>query len=1022
MNKTKRKKFGRVASVVGLAILLVCAILWTGSARHNAVRPTERAGQTALRTPASVDALVASSYPIGARFTVPSGRITADGQTVDATESVLVYPSGVAYAGTVFTLDEAGSYTVIYSAFTARGKVSASRTFTVNRKNYEVSSSVSSVRYGELDMSKMPHADGLVVTLADGDAFRYNVPLDLRTRSLGEIIKLYPGNATASAKEAYDADYYIVRLTDCYDPQVYVEMKLYFLRGTWAYFRAGGSNQTDVGLSDQEDAGRYPRTVNVDGTYYYPHRGRYGVLARGWNSGGGGYTWMYDREQMRVYIGETRSGTSSVTLVNVLNHTDLYGDDVFPDFTTGEVYLSVYASDYNNATAEIQIESIFGVSGRDLDLGDTSDGSLPEITLDTVRTDANGVYAACGEPFDLTRHTATASDVHLAGGVRTAVYYNYGTEWQRSVRIENGKFTPANEGTYTVVFSAKDTSGNVGRAYLTVNSIKTQSGKGIDLTVDEIGSMQTGHTTVLPVHTVAGINRAVEMDITATVNGNVTQIDPQTRTFVPLYAGTYTIEYSYHDNVYAYRHSYTVACTQSDATVFTDKFVLPRYFIKNASYTIEDIPAYTFENGMPTARKADLYVRFDGGAYTAANAAATKITGNESVQFRFEKNGASVESDPMPIADVGFGDRLRLADYFDAVSGNAATGTSFVRLSATNDDAVHAKFINALSLDSFLFRFSVPVGFDGFTAVRVVLTDYYDPAVRAEIAYTQTSDGIRYSVNGGRAYNSLGRSFADSEIVYFSYNGDTNGFQNSFGDSAACDTQFSSDLVLMDIYLEGVTGSAGIDIRQIANQSFANTTVDRMEPNVTVRQSGGVHSLGSTVTVFAAQASDVLTPVLRHDITVSVTAPNGDFLTSADGVLLGAADCSRNYEITLASFGVYQVTYRCSDQNGRVKTVSYNISVIDETPPSVSFAVPADEEQTAKVGQTVRIAALTATDDISSADKLEITVLVYDGNGAPAAMNCTEFVPARAGQYTVYAQCTDEAGNTAYASYRICVR
>lgn len=84
--------------------------------------------------------------------------------------------------------------------------------------------------------------------------------------------------------------------------------------------------------------------------------------------------------------------------------------------------------------------------------------------------------------------------------------------------------------------------------------------------------------------------------------------------------------------------------------------------------------------------------------------------------------------------------------------------------------------------------------------------------------------------------------------------------------------------------------------------------------------------------------------------------------------------------------------------------------VVDTTAPTISSSELSRD--VAVIGDTVEV-TVNATDDVSAADKLAITVTVTDPSGTASAIEGTSFEVDAAGNYSVVATVKDEAGNEA---------
>jgi hypothetical protein len=148
-----------------------------------------------------------------------------------------------------------------------------------------------------------------------------------------------------------------------------------------------------------------------------------------------------------------------------------------------------------------------------------------------------------------------------------------------------------------------------------------------------------------------------------------------------------------------------------------------------------------------------------------------------------------------------------------------------------------------------------------------------------------------------------------------------------------------------------------------------------------------------------------------------LTAPDGSVVT-VDGEEIFNAEV-KVYSFELTMYGSYFFEYVAKDSSNRKETFSYAIIVPDLTAPVVK--VSGSYEKTASVGNTVKIASFTATDNVDGADKLTKTYFVYDPKGNFKMVN-GEFTANYAGKYVVYCYVTDAFGNVGLGYYSVEVK
>jgi hypothetical protein len=219
------------------------------------------------------------------------------------------------------------------------------------------------------------------------------------------------------------------------------------------------------------------------------------------------------------------------------------------------------------------------------------------------------------------------------------------------------------------------------------------------------------------------------------------------------------------------------------------------------------------------------------------------------------------------------------------------------------------------------------------------------------------------------------------------------------------------------------TGASG------AAASFTVTAADAVDGSPPVScspASGSTFPLGTTTVTcratdahgnsatasFTVTVQDTTAPVLHvpGDLTVEATGPLGaaaSFAVSATDAVDGAvaAHCTPASGATFR-LGTTAVTCTATDAHGNSATTSFNVIVVDTTPPVLS--VPGD---------------LTATATSAAGAVVTFTASATDTVGGPVSVNCT---PASGstfplGTTTVTCTAADPAGNTATRTFHVSV-
>ena len=1029
-----------------IPIILCCCLLAIGLliVVTNKPQSAQAIEAEAVTTPS-----VMSAYAYGSVFEIPSGKISYRGEEYSADSAYLITPDGAVHTESSYVLKKLGQYTVEYRATVGiSGKkvaLKAYKHFSVTGSKYVVSTDASQVSYGEFK-SFVPKTDaerkeGLIVSLAEGETFSWLEPLSLEN-GLNSIIKFY----VDQTYQELAAGMITVTLTDCYDPSVYISFNVDASYSQYIYYAtASAYGKNNVGLEKTELDKTYSRTiVNVDGTDYIKYVDEYGLPIVGMGNRQYETEWRFNTTDNKVYV--MRQGTSRGNFVSDLDNKDLY-DKLFEGFTTGEVYLSVSASDYRKASVTIEIEEIFAQRGGAL-LSSYVDDIKPVVYTETDLSGYDKIFIAKDESVKI--FSAYAYDVNLIGDVKSVVYFNYKKAGQTAVLIDNGSFTATKSGVYCVVYTAKDSYGNVGQLVVEYNAVDTDGEPTVKLTLDGnlSGSYEAGGRIALPTYSLDGLNGTTSTYINAKAvheSGRIFDIDVEANEFIPLYTGKYDIVYSYGDIVTSYELKKEITVVSSDTNVlFQTAPTVERYYIKGASYSMEKVYASTFRGDAPKLQLAEIAVRFDGvGDFIKASYASIEITGDDFVQFRYTYGGVSEFSDEIPIVDVGYGDRTKFTvpKYFsgdfqyvltnDGEEKNSSNRyLGFLRYTAkatgAQDGVLKMDYINAISLSSFKFEFSFIEGMGNFEKFSVILTDYYDGSNSVNIDWRELNGNILFKV-GDMTEESIGYGFRDEEayqskrMISFAPSGSRFIESSGEGHEFAYNCGFTTDKCYLSVVFEGVTGDCGLDVYSLCGQSlYSSMTSDESAPIVYVSGIGGTYSLNQNITVPIPTVTDVLSPVLGANITVTLRDGSGDYLTAADGTSLNRAATDKEYVITLSSRGSYQLLYIAVDGYGVQTQKLITFKVDDITPPTITLSGVADGEKvTAKQGDVITLAKYDVSDDVTT--NCSVTVVVFSPQSTAIARNASTFVAEQKGTYKVCYQAYDEAGNYTLVSYYIVV-
>lgn len=994
--KFKSKNFKILALILCFATMAACFAF-------SAFKPAVAAEAAFEENPFS------EVYGYGETLNMPGSlTIVSGGENYTANKSYVRFPSGKVYAGGAIALNEFGEYALIYEAEKDGKKVTATHVFTVKMQVYSTGKN-STYAIQTLNANFGTDVKGIALNLAAGETFTYNKPVNLYENGVTELLRFNVMHFEPIGKEI------VIKLTDCYDESTYIEFAYKKKVYDETYMGVGANGKASRGLTTYMNVSG--GTISIDGVTYKINSdgalipsnrqaGRHqGLNVDRYNN----MTLTLDatnRDRIRAYA-KTAPELVKNELIAEFNNPDMY-NYTFDGFTTGEVFLSITAKTVSGADSiGLEIASMCGVSGEDLAGGTLADEKGPEIFIET---EAESLNIMAGVPIAVP--TAYALDPNGAGEVDYSVYYGYGTSYQKNVSVENGYFTPHDLGKYTVVYTACDVFGNKFTKTFELNAAK-EGEQGIDFTCDEIERVNAGEFVSLADYTAKSLNSSAKVSVSVKgPDGKLADVSADLSMLV-LSVGKYTVTYEYYDDLYSGSYSYEFTAVNGNVVRFESQKVLAsEYMIKDATYSVDKVNAFKYSSATPSVVNVNYLVSYDGGEFTSFNPDNFIVGGSNTVKFRYavaDDAANYIESDLIKVVELGYKEKqLDAAKYF---AGDFAgrTGESFsdhVVYSVTGSGSL--KFINPLLLSQFSVRYSMSD--DSIGSYTFVFTDYYDRANKATIKFE--SDGV--VINGVKKNNVYSASGSTLTVSMDDEGGLTIG-----SDRYDYDFGFISDKMLFGVEFENVSASCDFNVYSVCNQTLGYyVTADNVKPLISVEHADKVAKLGDTITLHKPEYADVLSPSVRSNCTISVYK-DGVSLKSTSGVLLKDADAFAGYTFDISGFGSYLVIYYYTDGAGKVTDDRFEISAIDVVAPEVKLNGYDGNAVSIAVGEDVAPIAYTVSDNISSVSDINVTIVVYNKKGVAVCVGKESFKVTEKGSYTVYIYCTDEAGNTSYASYQV---
>lgn len=1001
---------------------------------------------------ASISVEYKDVYTAGETVVIQPAEFDYQGKKYGA-NAVVRFPNGNTYIFDQLVLTELGDYTIEYSAVADDNTLlRETRSFTVLANTYSFDGE-GSYEYGT-NRYLGENVQGLNVKLGRNSTFTVNTPINVSNLTKDDsIFKFY---ATPDMQGTAEVGWMYVRLTDAHNPENWVEW-IYQPVGTFQYVYGNASGQQTIGL--RQTSTPSVDAIEYDGYYYLLYQNntsKKGHVTRASLTGtidnnnktnlvskyypnNAVYTdeelFFYNALEVRMDYAQKRmyaqpDGVYSITraIVADLDDERTLGDKApWQGFTTGEAILSVYAKDYTAANFNFFITDIYG---QDLNKTTTKNEIPPRLEVDTQGYAADNLpNAIVGKQYPLFNATAT-DDVDGNLSVSVKVYNSIGATFS----VVDGGFVPTRSGVYTVEYSAVDSFGN-----RTVKTFKVDAvdRAALQYELSEAGTtFLTGQEVAVAALTLQNPANLYDLKIYARLNGGdvEVEIDEETLTFVPLYAGKYAITYVYSDYCTEEVISYEITVNQSDLVVFDEDLTLPKYIIKGLEYPVARLYGYTFTNGTQR-QQAALSIQEGNGAARSITGETYSVQGDvDTMQFVYELGGVQkVYERPVvdAVSKASGKYKIDLAKYFYSTVGNFTSDSERKKIKFTADETENGvarmEVINpAKIINDFEIIFEMETGKTNFTGVNVVFTSAYDANKTIVFQFERevgVAAKVRVSANDYVAESSISSKFKTPSIEADKFNITYDVFTDSFmvgGFSVDAGKLLEgfADQFYISFELYGVEGDAGINISKVVNHAISSSTSDGVVPTMAYGSFKTYYVVGDEVVVNAVSLYDFVDPNPTCTLTLK---KGGVCLISVDGVKLDGVEnaVNRAYSVVVATAEDMEFDIRAKDFAGsKVADEHRLLKVKDVVAPIIELQI---KTNVYSVGDTVTLADCVAIDDSTAQDLLEITYYVIYTDGSIKYLSSPSFTAEQAGTYTVYYIVRDEAGNNGYAHYTILV-
>lgn len=970
---------------------------------------------------------IPETLEFGTTLCLTPAKVYFGGKELTAT-ATLTYPSGkdtVVKDVTDVTLDELGVYTLTQDWNGGSTKTD----FSVNNTYQSLFSDPAAAEYGALKLNQS--YSGQIVTLQNNVALTYNKLIDLSDNVFDDTLEDKTQNTPLvelvvqpNAIGQKDMTALYVEFVDAYDPTNFISIRVRYFdyAPNISRIRTKATGQGWVGyyyqfLTAELEVNDAPS--HEDGGMVT--NASFTQSATGKNFEESVLRLYFDNQENALYakpdqeISHDGLNTPVPWLVRDYDSTDLKigaGDTPWRGFTTGEVYMRIYATGVSDS-ANI---AILNVDGDVLSDKYVDDQEAPTINVD-LGNDDSAPLAKIGTPytiFDYSVYDTYTGTYSLA----PKVYFG-----NSEVTVTDGKFTPDREGTYTIVYTGYDYYGNE-----TVEKIEVEARRTIDkpelVKTDSLPSNAAyGQKLTIPEFSGRGGAGGIVTDVRVTLNGEPVEIEYGA--FRCLSEGTYIVKYTATDYVGGVaRETEYITVSRSDKPVFDEEQLsLPPVFLAGETYALDTYTAYYYGASGTQSVVSEITIydettgewkAIENGSYTPAYTDGGKIA---KLRYTFERNGVTqVYEKEVPIVLVNVGYAGFMADYFtgDNVTLTCTDGLYF---NVAEGESGSIRFVRPVDVKHIELMFSIKGErlAKAFETFVVTLTDANDPTLSVTLTVQDAANGYYIRINDG-AKKAFGVELEGDFSLF--YDSETASFTDIYDYALGTVETYKNGKKFNgfpsgSVYVEfTVTGAkeAPVALLQIANQNFNDTYYDYNSPLITVNgYVSGSYDVGDEIVLPTATAYDVFSNVEDVKVTVKIGSTT----------VFRNLSASVAQKFTVSEYGTYQITYTAQDADGNVATVNRYIVCFDKIKPELEFNGNFITE--AKSGDTFVLPQYTVKDN-GDVSKVIVKTYFCTPDGIMYAVDGKKVTFTGTGTYVIYYQLIDENDNTAFYAFSVSVR
>lgn len=908
---------------------------------------------------------------IGDKITVEPKTLVYEGQS-KTVEGQILLPDGTSQSGKSFTIEMPGIYTVNYRAFFGTHEESISLFYHCHRTSGDFF--ISSNKDNPAQSGEYSHPiyngeiKGAKLILDSKTTFTYDGIIDFSSYDFSNSFIDFV--VDTSKQGTSDIETFTVRLTDTEDSSNFVDITVTDSgpvddAGRGCYMLAGSSSQFKTGY----EGGRNGRLhiskygANVGSSFRDLPEKSAKVAKLYFN---------YNEKEIHVSP-HIYSGIKDI--ITDLDDKSIYGSAIWEGFTNGKAKLSIFANSMlsNNATLIVS-----KIANYDLSPLDFVDVDAPVIKINYAGQSSISVpKASIGKPYKIYEAEVSDNFDRNLSYSTYVTYYDASKGKNRDITINDGYFTPKDEGVYTINYIAKDHSNNYTTKTVEVTAISDGQAMTISLDKDKITQDLYSLVKLPSIEDVKGMitggsgKPVVERMIydsegrEITINGD---------SFTPDKIGEYKVYYKAKD----YINNVSTALLKVNVTdpghpVFIDEFNFPRILIKGHTYTLPQYKGAEVDNGKTVYLDSKVFVNNEeliDNTFVAGD--------NCKIEYKLNgKTGSIIEEETITVIDVGY--PIDLAKYFVGNFVPEVNKNDITLSTSNNGNEAHALFASVLSYNSLYLKFGI--NRDDFNCDNLVFK-FTDSTNK------NNSLSFHFKIKNDTPYISVGAD--ETEYVFSSFEEEVENFAIDlstsnmvlkdilhkdvavvkYNDQGEVFKGFNGGIYL-DITMNNIKANSKLKMLTISNQALGNIGMsqyfDFIDPIIILKENFVTEQeYNANAFIPIAEVYDVLS---YADVKISVRAPDGTYK-------IRDKDAKDRHSFVLDQFGKFIVTYTGTDTEGNAAIYRRSITVYDFVPPELT--INGGLASIYSINSAITIPSYTVSDNLGSYT-VDVFLILPDG-------------------------------------------